>query len=43
MIFLMSFCVKAMVAANGLAYVPDSTGIEAGAEVDVYVIGDLLG
>jgi molybdenum cofactor synthesis domain-containing protein len=29
--------------ANGLAYVPDSTGIEAGAEVDVYVIGDLLG
>ena len=29
--------------ANGLAYVPDSTGIEAGAEVDVYVIGNLLG
>ena len=29
--------------ANGLAYVPDSMGIEAGAEVDVYVIGDLLG
>ena len=29
--------------ANGLAYVPDSTGIEAGGEVDVYVIGDLLG
>jgi molybdenum cofactor synthesis domain-containing protein len=29
--------------ANGLAYVPDSTGIEAGDEVDVYVIGDLLG
>ena len=29
--------------ANGLAYVPDSTGIEAGAEVDVYVIGELLG
>jgi len=29
--------------ANGLAYVPDSTGIEAGTEVDVYVIGDLLG
>ena len=28
---------------NGLAYVPDSVGIEAGAEVDVYVIGDLLG
>ena len=29
--------------ANGLAYVPDSMGIEAGAEVDVYVIGELLG
>jgi molybdenum cofactor synthesis domain-containing protein len=29
--------------ANGLAYVPDSMGIEAGAEVDIYVIGDLLG
>ena len=29
--------------ANGLAYVPDSMGIEAGAEVDFYVIGDLLG
>jgi molybdenum cofactor synthesis domain-containing protein len=29
--------------ANGLAYVPDSMGIEAGAEVDVHVIGDLLG
>jgi molybdenum cofactor synthesis domain-containing protein len=29
--------------ANGLAYVPDSAGIEAGGEVDVYVIGDLLG
>jgi molybdenum cofactor synthesis domain-containing protein len=29
--------------ANGLAYVPDSTGIEAGSEVDVYVIGELLG
>jgi molybdenum cofactor synthesis domain-containing protein len=29
--------------ANGLAYVPDSTGIESGAEVNVYVIGDLLG
>jgi hypothetical protein len=25
------------------SYVPDSTGIEAGDEVDVYVIGDLLG
>jgi molybdopterin molybdotransferase len=29
--------------ANGLAYVPDGMGIEAGAEVDVYVIGNLLG
>ena len=29
--------------ANGLAYVPDGMGIEAGAEVDVYVIGELLG
>jgi len=29
--------------ANGLAYVPDSAGIEAGGEVDVYVIGELLG
>ena len=29
--------------ANGLAYVPDSMGMEAGAEVDVYVIGELLG
>jgi len=29
--------------ANGLAYVPDSMGIEAGADVDVYVIGELLG
>ena len=29
--------------ANGLAYVLDSMGIEAGGEVDVYVIGDLLG
>jgi molybdopterin molybdotransferase len=29
--------------ANGLAYVPDSMGIEAGSEVDVYVIGELLG
>lgn len=29
--------------ANGLAYVPDGMGIEAGAEVDVYVIGALLG
>jgi molybdopterin biosynthesis enzyme len=29
--------------ANGLAYVPDSKGIAAGAEVDVYVIGNLLG
>ena len=29
--------------ANGLAYVPDGMGIEAGADVDVYVIGNLLG
>ena len=29
--------------ANGLASVPDSMGIEAGSEVDVYVIGELLG
>jgi molybdenum cofactor synthesis domain-containing protein len=29
--------------ANGLAYVPDGMGIEAGADVDVYVIGELLG
>ncbi len=29
--------------ANGLAYVPDGMGIEAGAELDVYVIGNLLG
>ena len=29
--------------ANGLAYVPDSMGIEAGSEVEVYVIGELLG
>ena len=29
--------------ANGLAYVPDGMGIEADAEVDVYVIGNLLG
>ncbi len=29
--------------ANGLASVADGTGLEAGAEVDVYVIGDVLG
>jgi molybdenum cofactor synthesis domain-containing protein len=29
--------------ANGLAYVVDGTGLDAGAEVDVYVIGDVLG